>query len=194
MMCGRVQPPVPGRSRVAPVPTLLVIGPVGVGKTTVAGEVAYLLRAAGEPYAFVDVDALRWSYLSPPADPYRSRLALANLAAIWPNFRAEGARRLVLADVVERRDDLADYARAVPGAEIVVVRLRASRDTLACRLRRGMLGSGLEWHLHRAPELAALMDARRVEDHLVETDGRGVGDVARDVLTRVGWPTPPPER
>jgi len=47
----------------------------------------------------------------------------------------------------------------------------------------------MEWHLKRAIELAPLMDARRVEDLLVETDGRDPMNIARDILLRLGWLT-----
>jgi adenylylsulfate kinase-like enzyme len=39
----------------ASVPVLLVTGPVGVGKSTVAAEGARLLRQAGVPHALVDL-------------------------------------------------------------------------------------------------------------------------------------------
>ncbi len=48
---------------------LLVTGPVGVGKTTVALEASDLLEAAGVPHAVIDVDALSWCYPTPVNDP-----------------------------------------------------------------------------------------------------------------------------
>lgn len=53
-------------------------------------------------------------------------------------------------------------------------------------LQRG-LGLGTEWHLNRAPELARVMDDAKVEDLLVDTDTRSVTEVARQILTQVGW-------
>ena len=169
------------------VPVLLITGPVGAGKTSVAGEISDLLGEAGMPNAFVDVDALRWSYPSPPDDPFRTRLALRNLAAVWPNFRAEGAERLILADVLEDRADLAGYEAAVPGAIITVVRLRATVATLQERVRGREQGFGLAWHLHRAAELAAQMDRDRLEDLLVETDGKSLNALANEIFARTGW-------
>ncbi len=93
------------------IPVLLVTGPVGVGKTTVGSEISALLNRAGEPHAFVDMDSLRWCHPSPPHDPFNIALAMRNLAAVWANFRAAGAGRLILADVLESRDDLADTAQ-----------------------------------------------------------------------------------
>lgn len=174
------------------VPVMIITGPVGVGKTTVAAEVSALLDRAAIAHAFVDVDSLRWCYLPPPRDPFNVTIAMRNLTAVWANFRAAGAERLVLADVVESRDELARYRAAVPGAAILVVRLRASVETLTGRVRRRELGAGLAWHLHRAAELAAQMERDRVEDIAVATDGRSVLEIAREVVQRSGWTDAPP--
>lgn len=169
------------------VPTLLITGPVGVGKTAVGGEISEMLDEANVPHAFVDLDALGWCYPRPAEDPYRSALTFRNLAAVWANDRAAGAQRLVLARVLEDRTELERYREAVPGAEITVVRLRAERGTLLSRLGRRELASALGRHQARAAELAAQMDAGSVEDLLVETDDRTVSDIAREILTRTAW-------
>ncbi|MGH2350730.1 MAG: hypothetical protein ACRDJN_03840 [Chloroflexota bacterium] len=83
------------------VPVLLLTGPVRAGKTSVAGEVSARLEQASIPHAVVDMDALRWCYPHPPDDPFGDeQVGLPNLAAVWSNFRAAGATRLVLAHVV----------------------------------------------------------------------------------------------
>lgn len=112
---------------------------------------------------------------------------MRNLAAIWKNFREEGAERLVAADVIESRDELERYRQAVPGAEIVVARLQATPETLLERIKRREIGSGLDWHLQRAVELGRQMEQDRVEDFVVVTDGKSVGEVARQVLVKSGW-------
>jgi deoxyadenosine/deoxycytidine kinase len=166
-----------------------VTGPVGVGKSAVAGAIADRLEESRLPHAFVDIDSLRWHYPRPADDRFSTRLALRNLAAIWPNFQAAGAERLILADVLEDRADLERYRVAVPGAEILVVRLRASAATLAERVRgRGRdHGGSLDWHLHRSAELAEQMDRDRAEDLLVETDDKPHTAVANEILARSGW-------
>jgi putative protein kinase ArgK-like GTPase of G3E family len=63
-------------------PFLIVTGPMGVGKSTVAEAVSDALRTAGVPHALVDLDAFTGCYPPPPDDPYRQRLALRNLAAV----------------------------------------------------------------------------------------------------------------
>ncbi len=170
------------------VPTILVTGPVGVGKTTLIEAMGRLLRDAAVPHATVDFDNLTACYpRSPDDDVWGTNLGLANLAALWRNYQALGASRLLLARVIEDRKELDGYRNAVPGAEIVVVRLRASPSTLQQRVRARGESRGMQWHLERAVELAALMEKRRVEDFVVETEARQPGELAWETLRRVGW-------
>jgi len=170
------------------VPTILATGPVGVGKTTLIDEMSGLLRRADIPHATVDFDQLTACYpRSPDDDIWGTQLGLSNLAALWQSYSALGADRLLIAAVIEDRDALDGYRTAIPGAEIVVVRLRASVATLRDRIRHRGTGLGMQWHLDRAPVLAAFLDDHPVEDIVVETDGFHPTDLARDVLARVGW-------
>lgn len=171
------------------VPILVITGPPGVGKTTVAAEVSEQLDGAGVAHAFVDVDSLRWCYPRPTHDPFRLALAMKNLAAVWANFQAAGATCLVLADVVETRADVERYRAAVPGADVLVVRLRASQGALAERLGQREVGSALERHLRRAAEVADLMERNQVEDMLVDNEGGPVAAIAQEVLLRSNWPS-----
>lgn len=169
------------------VPTLIVTGPVGVGKTRIAYEIANLLEEAALPHACIDMDTLRSCYPRPANDRFNIALGLKNLAAVWENCRLAGATHLILADVVESSDERAAYRAAVPDATVTIARLRASLDTLAERVGVRETGSGHEWHLHRAAELAAQMDRDQVEDFVVETDGRTVTAIAREIVERCGW-------
>jgi broad-specificity NMP kinase len=172
-----------------PVPTILVTGPVGVGKTTMINRMSRLLREGNVPYATVDFDQLTAAYpRSPSDDIWGTQLGLANLASMWRNYQAAGADRLLIARVLEARSELDSYRRAVPGAEITVVRLRAPLKALHARLRaRGGSEASLKWHLDRAVELAPQMDESRVEDVLVETEDRDPTELAREILVKLGW-------
>ena len=110
-----------------------------------------------------------------------------NLAALWKNYQAAGARRLIVARVIESRFELGGFRDAIPGADILLVRLRAVPATLQQRVRHRGQGVGMDWHLNRAVELAAEMDAHPVEDMLVETEGREPTTIAEDILQRAGW-------
>lgn len=170
------------------VPTIIVTGPVGVGKTTVAEEMGLLLLAAKLPHATVDFDQLTACFPRPADDdPWGTKLGLMNLAGLWKNYQGSGARRLLIARVIESRSELDGYREAVPGADILLVRLRAAPETLQARVRHRGQGVGMEWHLNRAIELAAQMDAQHLEDVLVDTDGRDPTTIARETLHRAGW-------
>jgi adenylylsulfate kinase-like enzyme len=51
------------------VPVLLITGPVGAGKSTVAGEAARLLREANIPHALVDLAWIEQCWPVPADDP-----------------------------------------------------------------------------------------------------------------------------
>ena len=119
-----------GAAGPALVPALIVTGPVGVGKTSVAYEVSAVLAEAGVPHACLDIDTLRFAYPAPASDPFNLALGFRNLAAVWRNFQAAGALRLVCADVIEDRATLREYERAIPGLRVTVARLRAPVDAL----------------------------------------------------------------
>jgi len=125
---------------------------------------------------------LRW-----PVAAAHSRTRRPARSAPHDRREAAGARRLVLAVVVTFRSDLDNYRQAVPGAQILVVRLRAAPATLHQRIRHRGQGLGMQWHLDRAVELAPQMDAQRLEDLLIETDGCDPTSIARDILDRAGW-------
>lgn len=172
-----------------PVPTLLITGPVGVGKTTVAGAIADQLAAARRATGLIDLDALRWVYPRPAGDPHHVALGLRNLAAVAANYRRAGATCLILVDIFEARSHLAGYREAIPGAAIQVVRLHAAPATIAARITgRETSQDSRDWHLRRAVELAALFARERPEDILIDTDGKAPAAIAAEILARAGWP------
>ena len=175
-----------GASRRASIPTLLVTGTVGAGKSTVAAEINDALAEMAIPNAAIDLDALNWQW--PPDSPWNRELMFENLAAIWPSYARRGVERLVLAKVLEDGDDLDRYRAAVPGADITVCRLVAPEPLRVERLRERMPpGPSRDWHLDRTVELEAILTAHGHEDFVVENGDRPVRDVALEVLRRAGW-------
>jgi len=176
------------------IPMVLVTGTVGSGKTSVADEIAVLLHEQSLPYALIDLDWLCQTYPAPKDDPYREELTLKNLAAIWPNYRPEGVRYLVLAGVIEDRDHLDKYREAIPEADISVVRVVAPPEVIQERLRKREVDPFYEPRWERSQELSSILDSAGVEDFTVSNDQRPIREVAIEVLTRLGWPTPSPDQ
>jgi hypothetical protein len=170
-----------------PVDVVIVSGTLGAGKTAVADEISVLLQEAGLPHGLIEVDGLDQCFPAPTDDLWGERLACANLEAVARNFRARGARFLVLARAIQSRDHLRGYRDAIPGARITVVRLDASSATIRSRLERREVGSLQTWFLGRADGLAAELKAASVEDFAVSNDGRPVREVSSEILERLGW-------
>ncbi|WP_346130810.1 AAA family ATPase [Lentzea roselyniae] len=161
---------------------LLITGPVGVGKTTVAEAVGARLVQAGVPHAVIDLDWLRHCRPSPADDPFHLELELRNLSAVARNYVDAGVQRLVLAGVLESRADRARYAEAI-GAKLTVCRLKADLTVIRKRLvSRHQHDSDLGWHVNRAAELEKLFASAWVEDFVVAAD-QPVAEVAQDVIS-----------
>jgi hypothetical protein len=170
----------------AAIPTLLLTGTVGSGKTVVAIEVGHILEQQGKPAAVVDLDWLGWLHLR-SSTVTADQLIARNLAAIWPHLREAGMRYAVLARAILEPDGLGALRLAVPHADLTVVRLTASPGTIEGRLRQRDSGEELREHLHESLEMSRAMDQARLEDIVVAGDGRSPGEVALEVLQRVGW-------
>jgi hypothetical protein len=113
-----------------------------------------------------------------------------NLAALWSNFAAVGATRLLLSGLVGHRQEVERVSHAVPGALVTIARLHAPLAVLEQRIRRreaaspdGELDGARWWTRH--------FEAEHPEDYLVETHERPVREIAVDVLRRAGWLTEP---
>ena len=170
----------------ATVPTLIISGSMGSGKTTVLSEVSDLLEEADVAHAAIDLDWL--SIMHPSQGEHGERLMFANLAAGWPVFEAAGAERLVVARVVENRSELQQYRKAVPDAQPVVCRLTCSVEMMQKRVRIREPGMIQEEAVARARALDEILERTRAEDFAVDNGGgRSITDVAREVLSRAGW-------
>jgi predicted ABC-type ATPase len=183
----------------AAAPFLWICGASGVGKSTVGWAVRTRVTATGVKTAYVDLDQIGFCSPVPPDDPERHALKAANLGAIWPNFRAAGAERLIVSGVVDAQDDVATYRDAVPGTRLTICRLRARADTLCERINlrgsgggppipgdeiRGLPPEVLARLAADAVEEAAALDRGGIGDVCVDTDGLSVTEVAQAVLSR----------
>lgn len=172
-----------------PVRALFLNGTVGVGKSTTADAVAEALQARSIRHAVIDLDALRNGWPAPAGDRFNTTIELANLRSVAANFVAAGAQVLVLAGVLEDAAMLNHYRDALGDAALTVVRLSVSPEEGQRRLARRHDNdpTGLAWHRNRFGELDAVLDAAGIPGPRVDTTGVAPADVARTVLTLVGF-------
>ena len=163
---------------------LVISGSMGSGKTTVLGEASDLLKIADIHHAAIDWDYLALGHLprTPPID-----LMIRNLATIWSNYAELGLQRLLPSEAIDSGANLERLREAIPGAQIVVCRLRAKVDTMQRRIRLREPGLLQEQLVARVAELETSLDAAHIEDFSVGNDNRLVTEVAREVLVRAGW-------
>jgi len=159
---------------------VILTGPCGVGKSSVAFECMNVLEAARVPAAMIDGEL---AYVSPsdPRDPFAYRVAEAALRVLGPVYETAGKSRLLLARVVEDAEQLAIVERALPGSPIRILRLVARPETIRSRLRSREIGSGLAWHEQRSAEISVSRLGEPIDAE------RDVVAIAHDVLARVGW-------
>ncbi|REF36213.1 ATP-binding protein [Thermasporomyces composti] len=176
---------------VDPVPFLLISGPPGVGKTTVGWEIFDQVVDEGHRAALVDPDLIGVCWPAQRTTPTNERLKARNLEAMWRNYRDAGARCLIAAGEIENRDRFAAYVDAIPGAVPTLCRLTARHDELRRRIvtRGRERGEEIEKLYERAVYLSRALAENDVTNFWVETDDRGIADVAKLVRARAGgWP------
>jgi hypothetical protein len=159
------------------VPLLLIIGPPGVGKSSVAREVSMLLEDARIAFAYVDRDDFGVNGLL-LQDP------LADLNELLHERVAAGAQRLVVAWRVESGLELARVHAALGWAAITVCRLRAEPDELMARIDAGH-GSFQRLHLlTMALDIAPRLERQAAADILLATDASPPRAVATRAFTQ----------
>ena len=155
----------------AHVPLLLIIGPPGVGKSSVARQLTRLLEDGGMQFAYLDRDDFGVNGLL-HEDP------LVDLNEMLHARVAGGAQRLVVAWRVESGLELSRVRAALGWADITVCRLQAEPEALLARIAAGQP----EFHsLHlqtMALEIAPRLASQAGEDILLTTDDTAPGALA----------------
>ena len=170
------------------VPVLWITGPAGVGKSTVSWQVFTELAGSRESAAFADADQLCMCYPAPADDPGRDRIRARNASVVIGNYRASGARCVIVNGVVDpalgaRRD-------LIEQAEVLVCRLRADPGEVVRRLAgRDQRRGGAKAAMRQVAEDCERMDASAFADVCVDTTGVPAAQAAALVRDRCrGWP------
>jgi ribose 1,5-bisphosphokinase PhnN len=161
---------------------LLLVGPVGSGKTTVLLEVGKVLDHQGAPNALIDLDWLAWVSPSPASGASVGDILAANLAAVTRTFLDAGVERLVLARYLRSPGEVG-AVRAAVGIPLTVIELSAPTAVLEQRVRARDTGRELTEHL---AELTA-GTGTGLGDTVVASGERPAADIAADVLAAAGW-------
>ena len=114
---------------------VLLAGPLGSGKTSVAIAIGQLLDEARAPHALIDLDWLCWAGPDLTADQLSSMM-VDNLAALASRAALDGITTLVLARAVRSLDEVA-LVRTAVGRPLVALRLSVPPEVAAARLRLG---------------------------------------------------------
>jgi adenylylsulfate kinase len=165
---------------------LLLTGPVGAGKTTLAKEAGELLRAAGVPHAVIELDWLAWC--SPPAGDtaLRRRLVLDNLGCVIANYEAAGIARFILAGSIVSVEHLQAIEGAV-GRALTVVRITAPLEVVFERVDSRDPASKTIGSLRDLAAFEARVRAAAGACACVENATGDVPSTAARVLTAAGW-------
>jgi hypothetical protein len=170
------------------VQAVLLTGTIGAGKTALAIEAGEILGRSGLGVAVIDLDWLGWFH--PPAGSSHvtpADLIVRNLAAVWANLRAAGARFAVLARMVQEPGEIEGIRSALEGATLTVVRVEASAPVIEARLRRRDTGAELAEHLAEVARVGRALDALHVEDWRITNGDAPVAVAAAELLDRLGW-------
>lgn len=169
---------------------LLIGGRSGVGKSVVGWEVSAQLRAAGVAHGIIEGDLMGQVHPAPDGDPDRRRLVERNLSAVWANFAALGYRRLIYTNTLSVLPELTGMFERALGADVRLIRvlLTASDTTATERLIARERGSELEEGLRASAARSCVLAADVSADTArIATDGRGVIEIAREIVGLTGW-------
>jgi len=178
----------------ATTPVLWICGARAVGKSTVGWRVFRRLVGAGVRTLFLDLPQLGFLEPAAPDDPHNHRVKAQSLGAL---IAIAGAHVVVMTGRVEAEDVLAYNQHLPVGAELMLVRLSADRDTLREHLRRRAQGGGwretgdplpgsgpaaLERWLGEATAENERLERHRLGDTEIGVDGREPEAIASDVF------------
>jgi hypothetical protein len=163
---------------------VIITGVYGSGKSSIATEMADVLEKRGYPYAYLDLDFLRWVFLGSDDARAGHRMLLRNLVPVVSNYVDAGVQFFVLAGFVGDRWEL-ETLRAELRMPLRVVRLALPLDQIEKRLSSDPT-TGRRDDLREAAAQIAASQGVGLEDLAVAND-RPVHLVATEIIDWLGW-------
>jgi len=164
--------------------SLLLTGVYGVGKSSVAEEMAAVFEDAVVTYAAIDLDWVGWFDAGWDDERASFAVMVRNLEAMVSNYLDAGVRYVVMALSI-KHDWEREAIRSVVPQPMHVVRLESSIEVIRARLsdnptfgRQGDLESAGRW-LESGAGLG-------LEDFTVDSD-RPVREVVHEILRAISW-------
>jgi tRNA uridine 5-carbamoylmethylation protein Kti12 len=160
-------------------------GPPGSGKTTVANAMTEILRQSDIPHLVLEVDELERIY--PQDDPF---LKWRILASMWPNYRPRGELKVILPVLIDTAEDLRQLRAAVPARSVTICELSAPEtilnDRVTAREPNEFWRSKLRGLVAKYAERGA---GQQFGDFRVRTDARSARNAAEEILEQLDWIT-----
>jgi len=163
---------------------VLITGAYGVGKTSLAEEMAELLEERGAAYAALDLDWLMWFDTGSEDRTAEHRVMLKNLTAVVANYLDAGVRFFILARSIRDRAEL-DSLKAELSIPLRVLRLTLPLEEIERRLASDVT-RGRQTDLKNAAAWIAARHGDGIEDRTVSND-RAIAEVAGEVLDWLAW-------
>jgi hypothetical protein len=164
--------------------SLVVRGPVGIGKSTAVWLLNELLIDAQVPHAALDLDWLGAAW--PQFGTWNLDTRYAHAALLAQSYRAMGVRHFVVCNVVETPEGVERLRTALGADRLAVCRLSAPLEVVEARLRGRESVETLRWFLERAAVLDAQLAADGLDDFVVDAT-RPARVIAHELLQVMDW-------
>jgi len=164
---------------------ILIIGPYGSGKSSLAGEIGDVLEGQ-LPYAAIDMDWLAWFDTGDGDESHEvGPVELRNLSDVVRNYLDVGIRLFVIAAAIRHAREV-EALRGVLPMRVTVVRLDVPIDEIERRIGSDDT-EGRQTDLRRTRDWIAAGEGIGVED-LVVANTAPLREVALTVIERVVSP------
>lgn len=161
---------------------ILIIGPYGSGKSSLAGEIADVVEGH-LPYAAIDMDWLAWFNTGDGDDSHEvGAVELRNLSDVVGNYLDVGIRFFVIAAAIRHGWEV-EAIRGVLPMRVTVVRLDVPLDEIERRIGSDDT-AGRQDDLRRAREWIEAGEGIGFED-LVIANTAPLREVAQTIIRRV---------